>query len=330
MAHTRIRFAAFFCAAVLAASCSDNINPSADLTFGIRHDVPLEDYENLAATPSGDVPDFSSVIFFAYSLDGTTNYDYLASGVLIDEQWILTAGHNFYDSVEQTNPGNPSGIQVRIGHDPNAPDTTFGVAEIVFHPTWLAGDQEFAHANDLCLVKLANPVSGATFATLHSSNNESVGSLVYHAGFGDYTSLSGQDPDAYSKKHAVQNVLDRVTDGMETTTAGTTYEGGLVAFDFDHPDGGTNTLGDQVINDDEFLLGSGSSDDLCLSYEGATVQGDSGGPLFLKYNGKWEVIGILSGGASEPVANHRDSDYGDISIYTRVSTAYSWIQEVIQ
>lgn len=330
MKNTTLRIGIFIAIAALVASCRKDINPTSDLTFGIRHDMALEDYEELAANPTGDVPDFSSVIFFAYSLDGSTNYDYLASGVLIEEEWILTAGHNFYDAAQQNSPGDPTGIQVRVGNDPNNPDSTYSVSQIVYHPTWLAGDQEFADANDLCLVKLSAPVAGATFATLHSSNSEPVGNVVYHAGFGDYSQLAGQDPDLYSKKHAIQNTLDRVTDGMETSTAGVVYEGGLVAFDFDHPDGTSNTLGDQIINDDEFLLGSGTSSEACLNFEGATVQGDSGGPLFIKYNGKWEVIGILSGGASEPVANHQDSDYGDISIYTRVSTAFDWIQETVQ
>ncbi|HAA14908.1 MAG TPA: trypsin, partial [Cytophagales bacterium] len=61
-----------------------------------------------------------------------------------------------------------------------------------------------------------------------------------------------------------------------------------------------------------------------------TVQGDSGGPLFVRNGDQWEVAGVLSGGASDPVPNWRDGDYGDISIYTRVSTAIDWINSVIQ
>ena len=84
-------------------SCDDEdfIEPSSDSTFSIRHDRSLSEYESKAASTSSDLPNFSSVVAFSYSLDGSNNREFVASGVLIDQEWILTAAHNFYDSHEQ-------------------------------------------------------------------------------------------------------------------------------------------------------------------------------------------------------------------------------------
>lgn len=312
-------------------SCENNIiEPSSDLTFGIRHDIPLTEYESLATRSSSDLPNFSAVVFFGYSLNGKDKQQYTASGTLIDEEWILTAGHNFYDAQEQNNPAPPEGITVKLGNDPNSPDMTYEVAEIVFHPTWLAGDQEYKDANDLCLVKLASPMTHITPVPLYTSDDEAVGSQVWFCGFGDYTRLLGQDPDLDSKKHAIKNILDRKNTGLETAAGGQTYNGGLLAFDFDDPEALINSLGDDLVSQDEETLGSGNSMAGALDYEGTTVQGDSGGPLFVNKDGVWQLAGVLAGGASEPIEGHSDGSYGDISIFTRVSTASSWIQSVIK
>ena len=317
---------------IIVASCSKDevVEPTAEQTFGIRHDKSLSDYENIASGGNPNLPDFSTVVFFNYSLDGSNNRDYVASGVVIDEEWILTAGHNFYDLSEQSTPAPKSGILVKLGNNPNLSTSTYSVSEIVFHPTWLAGNQELNHANDLCLIKVSNVISGVTPAVIFNQSNESLNSVVWHCGFGDYSKLSGQNPDLFSKKHAMSNILDRIKDGFQTSHAGITYNGGLLAFDFDNPSGSINSLGDAIVNEDEGLLGNGTSTAMALDFEGTTVSGDSGGPLFIFDNGVWKVAGILSGGADEPIPNHVDGNYGDISIYTRVSTSYSWIQSVIQ
>ena len=314
---------------ILLISCTSEdeiIEPSTDLAFGIRHDRSLSDYESVATKNDANLPDFSSVIQFEYSLDGSSNRDFIASGVLIDSVWILTAAHNFYDASEQKEPASASGVRVNIGLNPNSPDKTISVSDIILHPTWEAGFQEYSDANDLCLVKLSSPVTDITPASLFNTTNESIGETVWHTGFGDYSQIQGQDPNLYSKKHAIENTLDRVIGGLETSINNKTYTGGLIAFDFDSPSENINALGDDLINIDEKSLGSGTSSPKALNLEGTTVTGDSGGPLFLRENGKWKVAGILSGGASEPILNHTDGDYGDISIYTRVSTSIDWIQ----
>lgn len=315
------------------ASCREDDEPivnSADLTFGIRHDRELSDYENMAANPVGDMPNFAPVVCFSYSLNGSSEHDYVATGTLIDSMWVLTAGHNFFDTQEQNSPAPTSGIEVLVGNDPNNPDQTLSVSQLVFHPTWLDGQQDLDDANDLCLVKLSNPITNITPAKINYDDNETISADVWYCGFGDYSQLEGQDPYAFSKKHVIENILDRVQSGFSTSVGGSNYTGGLVAFDFDNPTGTINSLGDNVINEDEALLGSGTSDSGALDLEGGTVQGDSGGPLFSKNGNNWEVIGVLSGGAYEPVNNHEDGNYGDISIFTRVANASNWIDAVVQ
>jgi len=309
---------------ILQSACDNGLIedfvPSEERTFGLRHDKSLSEYEALVLNEGAAYPNFGAVVCFSYSLDGTASQEFVASGTLIDENWILTAGHNFYVAEEQNAPALAGGISVLTGDNPNNPDETYQVSELVFHPTWLQDNMDFINANDLCLVKLATPITHIDPVALYSSNDETINSKVWFSGFGDFSGLAGENMDELSNKHAVENKLDRKVANIETEINGTTYSGGLLAFDFDNPDGSINSLGDEVINEDEALLGDGTSEDEALSFEGATVTGDSGGPLF---------AGVLSGGANAPIQNHEDGSYGDISIFIRVSRQIEWIESVI-
>lgn len=300
-----------------------------EISFGIRHDISLSEYEELASRNSPDLPDFASVVFFSYSLDGNPEQDYIATGTVIDENWILTAGHNFYDAEQQNSPVPARGISVLIGNDPNFPDASYDVSELVFHPGWLAGNQDYGDANDLCLVKLSTPI-GLTPVGLYDTDDEALGRDVWFCGFGDYSQRPGNNPDLFSRKHAIKNILDRKRSGFTSASGGVHYPGGLLAFDFDDPDGVINALGDRFVSTDEALLGPGTSMAGALDFEGTTVEGDSGGPLFVNKDGVWKLAGVLSGGADIPIEDHEDSSYGDISIFIRVSTSVEWIISVVR
>jgi len=321
----------------LLTSCEDDpefFEPNSFETFGIRHDRDLNQYEAIAANSApfntSDFPDFSPVVAFTYSLDGSDNFEYVASGVLIHPEWILTAGHNFFVSDAQSTPAKVEGIIMVTGNDPNLTSNTHEVEQLVFHPTWLEDDDIYANANDLCLVKLKNPILSITPALILEEELETIGSTTWQCGFGDYSRLAGQDPDLYSLKHATKNTLDRIVDNISSSSSAGNYTGGLVAVDFDDPDGMINSLGDDFENEDELLLKGGQSSSVALDYEGSAVEGDSGGPLFIRVNGQWMVTGILSGSATDPVPNHSDGNYGEIDIYTRVSTAFDWIKTVVK
>jgi len=305
-----------------------------NIAYGIRHDKTLSEYEDVATnnTPYNtiDYPDFSPVIMFSYSLDGSQSVDYVASGVLISEDWILTAGHNFFVATEQDEPAPVSGITILVGNNPNNPTSTHSVSELVFHPTWIEVNNDFLNANDLCLVKLSTPITNITPAELNHEQTETIGETIWYCGFGDYSQKFNQDPDLFSKKHAIENILDRKVDGITSNSGGETYTGGLLAFDFDAPTADVNSLGDDEIYSDESLLGDGSSSATATTFEGTTIPGDSGGPIFINVNGTWKVCGILSGGVNYPFDNYVDGGYGDISVFIRVSSNIDWIYSVIQ
>ena len=299
----------------------------ADHAFGIRHDRTLAEYEAIACNSApyntADHPDFTPVVAFIYGSDG----DYSASGTLISLYWILTAGHNFFEAGEQDEPEQPATITVLLGADPNTPLSMHTVAELVFYPSWLE-DDDWWLGNDLCLVRLAEPITSVEPARINTSLDEHIGSISWICGFGDYSEQEGQDPDVLSKRHAMQNTLDRKVDDIPYVSGGVDYSGGLLAFDFDAPDGTINSLGDGLVNEEEALLGPGSSSAQALPFEGSTVEGDSGGPLLVRINGVWKLAGVLSGGASDPIEDHLDSTYGDISVFTRVATHAEWILSV--
>lgn len=304
-----------------------------DETFGIIKDFGLEPYEAAARNEGAysimEVPNFGSVVCLSYSNKNKYSPDFVATGTLISSEWILTAGHNFFDSNEQKKPTPIGSVRVFLGNDPNSPEKELSIDRMVFHPTYLENDDVFAYGNDLCLLHLSTPVLNATFSSVnYSIDLDKVGSDVWGAGFGDYTESIFHTGGEYSKKHAFQNVLDRVVKGINSSSGGKNYEGGLLGFDFDSPMGNSNTLGDDFIGEDEKLLGEGNSSPETKDLEAGTVQGDSGSPLFAKLNGEWRVIGVLSGGASDATPNYKEGNYGDISFYIRTSIHASWIKSV--
>jgi len=317
------------------ASCQKDEDPvESPITFGIRHDKALSDYESIASNSGAysagvDYPDFEPVVFMRFSNSVGGVKELVATGTLVHEQWILTAAHNFFEDEIQAVPTPVSEIEIFASNNPNIPGTILQVEKLIFHPTWLQQSDDFLKANDLCLIKLTAPFSGVNPAIINTSSAELLQDKVWFAGFGDYSGQPGQDPIPYSKRHAFENELDRKNNGIISDSSGTQYSGGLLAIDFDTPLGDINALGDGIANPDELLLGNGTSNSVALDFEGTTVPGDSGGPIFMRINGAWRVVGVLSGGAQDPVFDYIQGSYGDISVFIRISTQSAWINSVI-
>lgn len=324
--------------AFVFSSCSsdnyEDVNPSSPSgIFGIRGDLNLADYEKIASNVSPyqagtTYPDFGSVVFIKVT---EKSDEFIGSGVLIAPNWVLTASHNFYFPGEDKTPKTASQVKVSIGNDPNNPQATYSVEQIILHPTWSDGDGGFERGNDICLVKLTKNVAEVSPATINfTAASPKLNDKIWFAGFGDYSSTAGQNANLYSKKHALENILDRKVDGLTSKKNNTSYEGGLLAFDFDSPDGSFNTLGDAIINLQEKALGNGTSSATALAFEGTTVQGDSGGPLFAFTDNKWVLIGILHGGIDDVAPNVKDAAYGDISVFTQTASHVSWIKSIVK
>lgn len=301
-------------------------------TFGIRNDKKLSDYEAIAANISpyntNEFPDFKSVVF----IQVTERKDiFMGSGVLVHPKWILTAAHNFILPEESKTLPALSKIRISIGNDPNKPIKTLSVAEIIIHPHWINSDGGFENGTDLALVRLTDPITDIKPSVInYDITGEKDKLFTWACGFGDYSQEPGQNKDDFSKKHAMVNVLDRITNDLKTTVNGKSYNGGLLAFDFDAPDGKYNTLGDNIVNDQEKELGKGNSAPEALEMEGGTISGDSGGPIFIKINGVWAVCGVLHGGIDNVAAGLKDSSFGDISVYCRTASAKDWLQSIIK
>lgn len=301
-------------------------------TFGVRHDIPLSKYETVATNQApfntSDYPDFTPVVFIDADHGEASG---TCTGTLIGSQWVLSAGHCFFDPAKDTAPTSIDKLSILVGADPNSPIETRKVSALYIAPSWLDGGDFYKYGNDIALIKLASPITSITPAAVNfTMDAETIGSTVWYAGYGDYSAQAGQDASKRSKKHALENILDRRMGGLTHVISGINYEGGTLAFDFDDPSGIINTLGDSYANDQEKALGSGTSTNKALDWEATTVQGDSGGPLLMKINFKWTVIGVLNGGVTEPLVGLKDGAYGDISTFTRTASFRTWIQETMK
>ncbi len=234
---------------VYAATALGKVNNSPQ-TFGIRNDKKLIDYEaiasNVAPYNTSEFPDFRAVV----SIHVADKKDvFIGTGVLINSQWVLNAAHNFILPEETKNLPILSNVSILIGNDPNKPLKTLTVSQIIVHPHWTSSDGGFEKGMDLALVKLATPINDISPAAVnYDINGEKDKAYIWTCGFGDFSQQPGQNKDDYSKKHAMVNVLDRIVNGLSTTVSGVKYNGGILAFDFDAPDGKFNTLGDNIAN----------------------------------------------------------------------------------
>ena len=275
------------------------------LTSGIiRHDVDKSEYIKLAAQTQFDCVG-------ALTHDGVIK----ASGVLIDEYYVLTAAHIFIESI----PGGDSGIKSKHNNNPITRrigdlsstafvfnDQSHEIEEVTVHPNSLRKNYK-EDAFDLALIKLKTPCTSVTPAHVNTQLDE-LRSDVVGVGFGQSGTAGQIELDNSGYKIAGENVIDSI--------GGNIFNGQPVIMycDFDHPtDASCNKMGSSTPKRLEYLCAAG----------------DSGGGLFREANGKWELIGICKGSTTDPNQLLKSGWYGQKMRWTRISVVNDWIKENI-
>ncbi|HEX8197556.1 MAG TPA: serine hydrolase [Pyrinomonadaceae bacterium] len=204
-----------------------------------------------------------------------------ATGTLVAPRWVLTAAH----VVGKLLPGQPEYDnsvlpKAKIG------GRDYAIDKIVQHPYW----GKPRTANDLALVRLAEPIKGIKPTRLYLGKDE-VGKVVTIAGRG--TTGNGKDGTK-----GIDGILRGANDRVETA------DERWITFTFDAPDSPN-----------------------VLPLEGAGGAHDSGGPALIEKDGNLYTLGVLSHNRS---AEGPDDMYGMKTYYARVSSYADWIDETIK
>jgi secreted trypsin-like serine protease len=284
--HTRFRAALLAAAAlvVLLATAVSADEPASPAPAGEALEPRI--VGGVEVDPPGKYPFIVALVF---SSEPNTWWGQFCGGTLIDEWWVLTAGH----CVSFPEGNQASEIDVVVGrHDLRfgTDGERIGVAEIIRHP----GYDNATLANDLALLRLERPATAGTPIALATNANASLfdpGDMATTIGWG----ATREDPPAPTYPDTLHEVDVPIVSDADCAAA--------YGSDF--------ILPDQICAGD---LADGGIDS-CF--------GDSGGPLFVdSIGGTYLQVGIVSTGNDCALP-------GFPGIYTRTATYADWIAGIL-
>lgn len=229
----------------------------------------------------------------------------VASGTLIDSQWVLTAGHCVVDE-----PGVPAGTtwSFEIGSQV----ITVPRANVFVPVEYLTSG--FDNGFDVALLRLPTPIRGIPFAALSAAEDE-LGKVITTVGYGTTGNGSTGNVQAAGTRRGGQKVVDAFFASIAVpgfnrppTAIGSTR---TLLYDFDNPSRTSSTLGSAIP----------------LQAEYCAAPGDSGGGAFVLAGGGSRVIGVASAVASPN--GLALSSYGTTVIFARVSQNLAWIRSAM-
>ncbi len=251
----------------------------------IRHDVADTAYLSLGGDPQYD--SVGRITFGSNSGSG--------SGVLVGQNWYLTAAHNVYANYLANTPGD---VQFTVGSN------TYVADEIFVHPGYVSGSP--TNGNDLALVRVTSNVPNVTPAELHTSGGE-IGEVGTFVGFGRTgTGLTGASVSSSAKRGGT-NVLDLTADAFNPL-----WSSNITLSDFDNPSSAAYSSW-------------GSATPTTLEIMSAV--GDSGGGVFVDFGSGPVLVGITAFVLFN--GDGIDYGYGDGMGATRLAGHAEWIAQTM-